>query len=367
MLRLTIFLLLFVSSYLHAQCEPNCPNDQEVVFLTGQIDSSYSIPPSEDNCTLNVFHTIRGPKYRAGTGIPGSIDLLVGTTTVKYTYTNDRFGNFTDTLTYLPDGDGAEYSTPFMIDNYPEGTTVASAGGLTEICMLMEHSYLGDLEIWVRCPNGEELVLHEYSNTSVVAGQTLGGGLEDTETPDELWLYCWTAEASLTMEDYILAENIGNDEPMPAVDYAPEENFSSLATCPINGEWSIRIRDNIVRDQGYIGTAYVDFGDNFTECSYNVVATFTSSVNNAIRELPQVNVFPNPVADRFELSVESTRRTNAQVVVYNAKGQKTGQESIHLNAGANAIPIATADWPEGVYIVRLVTDRAERSVRIVKR
>ena len=49
--------------------------------------------------------------------------------------------------TFLPDGSGVSYSTDITVDCFASNQTVTSAADITEICITMEHSYLGDLEL----------------------------------------------------------------------------------------------------------------------------------------------------------------------------------------------------------------------------
>ncbi len=57
-------------------------------------------------------------------------------------------------LTYLPDGSGQTYSTSINMSGFEDGATFSSASDLQSICLTMEHSYLGDLEMWLTCPRG---------------------------------------------------------------------------------------------------------------------------------------------------------------------------------------------------------------------
>jgi gliding motility-associated-like protein len=162
-------------------------------------------------------------------------------------------------LTLLPDGDGAEYSSPLTFANFRPGQTLEQATDLVRICARMEHSYLGDLDIWIECPDGSRLDLHRYDGNDNVDRQLLGQGREDTDTPDPPETYCWTATAPRTMAQYVTDFNVGDGVTMPAIDYAAEEPFSTLVGCPLNGEWTLNIRDNIPRDNGSIYEWTIEF------------------------------------------------------------------------------------------------------------
>ena len=162
-------------------------------------------------------------------------------------------------LTELPDGNGTEYSSPLVFGNFNPGQTLGSASDIVRICATMEHSYLGDLDIWLSCPDGSELDLHRYDPGDDVQRQLLGQGDQNTDDPDPPGVYCWTAAAPRTMAQYVEAFNVGSDETMPEIDYAAEEPFNSLVGCPLNGEWKLNIRDNLSNDNGYIYEWTIEF------------------------------------------------------------------------------------------------------------
>ncbi|MBC6994059.1 proprotein convertase P-domain-containing protein [Neolewinella lacunae] len=162
-------------------------------------------------------------------------------------------------LTALPDGNGTEYSSPLFFTNFNPGQTLQQGADLVRICATMEHSYLGDLDIWLECPDGNRLDLHRFGANNNVRRQLLGQGNENTTTPDPPGVYCWTATAPRTMTQTVDAQNIRDGETMPEIDYAAEQNFNNLAGCPLNGNWTLNIRDNILRDNGYIYSWTIEF------------------------------------------------------------------------------------------------------------
>src|SRR5690606_27917630 len=67
-------------------------------------------------------------------------------------------------LTYLPDGNGDQYEAPIQISGFPAGATIGNSQDLNQVCITMEHSWLGDLEIALECPNGTQVaLLNSYS------------------------------------------------------------------------------------------------------------------------------------------------------------------------------------------------------------
>ncbi|MEN9997332.1 MAG: hypothetical protein RI922_322 [Bacteroidota bacterium] len=181
-------------------------------------------------------------------------------------------GNFAG-LTYLPDGSGQQYQAPISIGGFPAGATISNAQDLNQVCITMEHSYLGDLEIWLQCPNGTTVPLVNSYNPGFIPGGNSGGGTFMGHPYDdsggggagEGWEYCFSSVFNTIGP---LTSNLGNTVPVAAVAgtpplsagnsmdpssvYAPETTFASLAGCPVNGNWTIFVQDNLGIDDGYI-------------------------------------------------------------------------------------------------------------------
>ena len=165
-------------------------------------------------------------------------------------------------LIYLPDGNGDEYQSPLTFTNFAPGQTLVSASDVIQICATMEHSYLGDLDIYVTCPDGTEVDLHRYiEGDTEVRSQNLGDGdafTDENDPPDPFGVYCWSTSAARTMRQVIRQTNVPGDARMPEIVYAPEGNFEDFVGCPLNGQWAINIRDNIPIDNGSIGSWFIE-------------------------------------------------------------------------------------------------------------
>lgn len=192
-------------------------------------------------------------------------------------------GNFAG-LTYLPDGSGQQYQAPISIGGFPAGATISNAQDLNQVCITMEHSYLGDLEIWLQCPNGTTVPLvNSYSPGNIPGGNSGGGTFMGHPYDDsggggagEGWEYCFS---SVFNDIGPLTQNLGNTVPVAAVPgtpplsagnsmdpsnvYAPETTFANLAGCPVNGNWTIFVQDNLGIDDGYIFEWGLYFDESF--------------------------------------------------------------------------------------------------------
>ena len=197
----------------------------------------------------------------------------------SFTVPGGSFGSsqYFDELTFLPDGSGAQYEAPITIEGFSSSGTVTSAQDLVQVCVTMEHSYSGDLEIWLQCPNGTTVPLvNAYGGgNGAIPGGSSGGGtylgdpIDDSGGggPGEGWEYCFSSvmnDMGPMTENWgntIPAPNFGNGNPSVSPDniYAPDNSFSGFAGCPFNGEWTLFIQDNLAIDDGYVFGWGIDF------------------------------------------------------------------------------------------------------------
>lgn len=178
---------------------------------------------------------------------------------------NGTFG--TTGLTYLPDGSGVNYTSIVSITGFP-AATISSAQDMATITVNMEHSFLGDLEMWLECPNGSQSVLfNAFSGASEAIPGGFGGNatfLGDAEdanngTPGIGWDYSFSSSFN-TFSDFptefgasnLVPANNGNNAMNPNGIYLPETSFDNFIGCPVDGDWTLYIRDNLGSDDGYV-------------------------------------------------------------------------------------------------------------------
>jgi len=171
-------------------------------------------------------------------------------------------------LTYLPDGSGLNSTTSIAISDFLPGQTITSASDIQEMCVTMEHSFLGDLEMVLTCPNGTQTTIFNSYNGSggLVSGGFGGGGTflgqpddNGNGTPGIGWQYCFadnavwgTFASEYAASNFTTVTTPSFGQSMSAGTYKPEQNFSNFIGCPINGNWTVTVRDNQAIDDGYI-------------------------------------------------------------------------------------------------------------------
>ena len=241
--------------------------------------------------SVSVPTMCAGGSYNLSVGYqPGdNIHLGHGETTLS----------MTDTI-FLPDGIycepyGCSYRSPLTFTAYADGDTIQSVEDIYYVKLNIEHSWIGDLYINITCPNGQKADLMKYggSGTSDCSEQivqssrgwaagsnmpysTYLGDAYDYNVgscdasafgnePGVGWNYCWSENTS---QGYIYASGTGGyiyrlgNTHNNIVDssnvsagtqfYHPDDSFSNLIGCPLNGDWYIEVQDGWSGDNGYI-------------------------------------------------------------------------------------------------------------------
>lgn len=226
------------------------------------------------------------PPIFAGTGpledtvCLGQNSYLVGGVTAQDTVGIDipggtfQIGGTFAGLTFLPDGAGQMYQTNIPMSGFDSTAVITSGADIDQICLDIEHSYIGDIEIALTCPNGTTVsLMNAYNQTPFGWVELVPGGCgngistflgNDTDIDggnpgSPVWTYCFSTTNNTF--NTICAENaagntIINDYGFPSMNpngvYLPDGDFNQFAGCPINGNWTISVQDNQGIDDGYI-------------------------------------------------------------------------------------------------------------------
>ncbi|PKP01191.1 MAG: hypothetical protein CVU11_15960, partial [Bacteroidetes bacterium HGW-Bacteroidetes-6] len=185
-------------------------------------------------------------------------------------------GLFNAGTTFLPDGSGAMYTSSLNISGFNAGQTLQSLSQLQNICLNMEHSYMGDLTMTLITPGGQSLLLKSgYVGGSTDLGEPIATGAIDGSASSTLidpgvgYDYCFNANpmygtmgsmANTFQRNYTDGQGHNyTDYYLPGGSYTPEGNWSSLLGSPLNGTWTIQVIDNMYLDNGYIFNWSISF------------------------------------------------------------------------------------------------------------
>jgi subtilisin-like proprotein convertase family protein len=279
-----------------------------VPFSPGVGTMTYTVIGTGANgCTKSdqVVVTVNpGPQINAGPDIaicPGdNVTLYIPVDTSTVVVATSSSG------TYVADSSAQPYTNTIPVSGFPAGSQITSAADLQQVCFNFEHSYLGDLDIWLQCPSGQYVPLVNSYNLGTggfLPGGAGGGGVYLGDPIDDYvgppgagWEYCFS---SVNATSGIFMDNIFNTIQLsvangnnsdgfsmdPGLIYLPETSFSSLAGCPINGNWTLFIEDEWQIDDGYVFDWSLDFGGTVNPGSVGTV-TWNNSVTNNVTFIP---------------------------------------------------------------------------------
>ncbi|RLD46642.1 MAG: hypothetical protein DRI86_02615 [Bacteroidetes bacterium] len=204
-------------------------------------------------------------------------------------------------LTYLPDGSGVSYTSTLVFNVFDPTATITSPMDIIAINATLEHSYLGDLNIKITCPNGLSSTLKSYPGGGSTylgepidnnAAQVAGIGYEYSWSPagtttmlnavgNYTYSYVDNSGVSVTGHSYLppstsYPSNATITGAQPLVTYLPETPFNTLIGCPLNGAWEITITDNLGIDNGFIFAWGVDFAPSLLPTSWDYIPEIAS-------------------------------------------------------------------------------------------
>lgn len=206
--------------------------------------------------------------------------------------------------TFLPDGSGVAYSTSVNVTCFSDSATLTDVSFIESICLNMEHSYLGDLDIEIISPNGQTVKLKDYpGGGSANLGIPWATGPVDAEntnvTPGVGQDYCIVPNGGYpTLVNGILSggefpigssSNTYTDSYVPSGNYSSEFPLEDLLGSPLNGEWSIRIVDNLGQDNGYIFFWEIDFDESLALQDYTYTPLIDSQTWDADPSITEIN------------------------------------------------------------------------------
>ncbi|MBU2930225.1 PKD domain-containing protein [Winogradskyella psychrotolerans] len=206
-------------------------------------------------------------------------------------------------VTFLPDGTGTAYSTSINVTCFDPTQILTDISQIESICLNMEHSYLGDLDIEIVSPNGQVVRLHDQGGGSANLGIPWATGTVDGNsldvTPGTGFDYCFVPNGGFpTMVDGLQTGGVfpTGDGPNTYVDnFVPEGNYSSvnpldgLLGSPLNGNWTITIFDNLAADNGYIFSWELNFDPNLQLQDFDFVPTMVSQSWDSDSSITEVN------------------------------------------------------------------------------
>jgi len=254
----------------------------------------------------------------------------------------------------IPDSNNGTTIIPFIdtLSIVGYGLVINSFEDIPEICLNIEHSFLGDLNIELVCPNGQAVTLHEFTSGGSGGGTFLGEPIDDDmdTTAGIGYDYCWSTNPIYNT----MTEESINYSTLPQGSYQSNDDLSNFIGCPFDGAWILIIEDHWASDNGFLlgweignnnSNSQFDYyifnniENNDTvipsvtgvneynleihqgTCVYDtVLSVFVQSglyVNESINS--EISIFPNPAKDI--LNINGLMKESSTLYVYDLSGQ----------------------------------------------
>ncbi|EDP95372.1 CUB domain-containing protein [Kordia algicida OT-1] len=187
-------------------------------------------------------------------------------------------------------GTATSYNSQIEVDCYGDGQVITDVAQINQICIVMEHSFMGDLDMILTAPNGAQVVFISYGDGSD-PGDNLGvPDQADNGNPGTGWEYCFSPTATQTLDDAAAGVTT-----IPAGTYAPlaSSSFDNLLGAPLNGTWTFEIIDTWAADDGTLFSWNLDFDSSLLPPPSSIVteewlpdASITNTAGNVITVQP---------------------------------------------------------------------------------
>jgi gliding motility-associated-like protein len=158
----------------------------------------------------------------------------------------------------ITDDQGVVQEFCWDVAAFQPGQLITSGTDLESVCMVIEHSWVADMDIYIQCPNGQQAMINEYNTGSPCTGTYFGEpDHSDNCNPGVGYEYCWSMNATQSHVDICAAVTI-----IPEDTYLPFGTFNDLIGCPINGEWCVVVIDDWGGDDGTLFQVELNFNES---------------------------------------------------------------------------------------------------------
>ena len=255
-----------------------------------------TLSASYDNCTSkNIVHVSVGfepsiefnteiikacPNDELSFGSAPSNDVLF-TKNISYDtwQTPPCEDKFSEPL-YLPDGQDESYVKSININCFDEDQVIENINDIEKVFINIEHSFMGDLDIYLTAPNGKTITLFEAAGSSTWFGQATDDDATE-ENRGEGYDYGWSMNPSFNgaMAEGVAENNVETDYDfvnnqyvsiLKSDTYLPNENFSKLIGSPLNGKWTLTVVDTREIDNGWIFYWGVKMKEELLPSTWNI-------------------------------------------------------------------------------------------------
>jgi ELWxxDGT repeat protein len=252
-------------------------------------------------------------------------------------------------LAAFSDGRGVELwktdGTPagtVLVKEFAAGTASSYPSLLTQVdnrIFLRAGTTAGQQQLWV----SEELILVPLSLLE------FNGILENNDG-----LLYWKTEHELNTHSFIIERSADG------INY---RSIGSVAAMNTSGRHSYHFNDRNIGKSGlstiYYRLKQTDLDGRFSYSPIVILSVKQAGIN--------ISVYPNPVADVMNVSVNTPKAVEVKATLVNVNGQAVKQFIWNFEAGSNNRPVNIGNLPAGVYYLHVNGNGVNDVINVMKR
>ncbi|MBO4372726.1 MAG: hypothetical protein J5826_07340, partial [Bacteroidales bacterium] len=166
---------------------------------------------------------------------------------------------------------GKEWNAAIRIKAFDDAT-ITDGSEIESITVKMVHHNVGSSKVVITCPNGISATIKDFGTNDYVLG------IPDTKGFGTLYNYTFATNAQTTLN---AATPSGDATSLPEGRYQSDEDFSVLAGCPLNGDWTITVSSQSTDYEGYAEEFSINLANSFTD-TYKTERTQTYDTRRAV-------------------------------------------------------------------------------------
>ncbi len=178
------------------------------------------------------------------------------------------------------------FSSLFDYRSFKKTEVITDGSEIDTVGIMLEHTDISHLKIELIAPNGVSLLLKDFGGS---AGKDFGQpNTSEPGKPGIAYYYYWTNNPQFGQMN--MTNPTG--DALQQGTYEPEQAFSTLTNCPLNGEWTIKLTDNNTASSGFaFATKLVIKGEHFFDSwAYQNSYSFPEWVGSGVSSTSEIGL-----------------------------------------------------------------------------
>jgi|GEM_PF-2970949 len=175
------------------------------------------------------------------------------------------------------------------------------------------------------------------------------------------WTACW-AEFSPQDENYTTGPiNYGFSVPVTQSGNLPSATLTTSATGTYNWSTGATTQSITVTNAG----TYTVTVTGARGCQVEGTVSVVTGINDVKNNINSLSLFPNPTANNATLQTSLSEAAEVNIIVSDVTGRVMLNQTQQMTVGINWTMINTADYANGIYLVRIQNGTENQAIRLI--